>query len=153
MKKIIMICFVFSICIFFGTSLFAGNGAKNPEFVTLDSIADKYESVIFTHARHATLAGNCGSCHHQHADSGTLPCKGCHSLTPADFKKSVTQSFMACKNCHAGNDRANPAVPGLKVAYHQMCFQCHKGMGNIGLDPKGCTEICHAKKEQVISQK
>jgi len=26
-------------------------------------------------------------------------------------------------------------------------------MGNIGLDPKGCTEICHAKKEQVISKK
>ncbi|MGD1076116.1 MAG: cytochrome c3 family protein [Thermodesulfovibrionales bacterium] len=153
MKKIIILCFVLSICIFSGTALFAGNTGGNPEFITLDSLADKYEPVIFTHAKHASLAGNCGSCHHQHGDSGTLPCKGCHSLTPSDFKKSVTQSFMACKNCHAGNDRTNPAVPGLKVAYHETCFQCHKGMGNIGLDPKGCTEICHAKKEQVISKK
>jgi hypothetical protein len=26
-------------------------------------------------------------------------------------------------------------------------------MGNVGIDPKGCTEICHAKKEQRVSMK
>jgi hypothetical protein len=35
--------------------------------------------------------------------------------------------------------------PGLKIALHRTCFQCHKGMGDIGTDPKGCTQICHAK--------
>ncbi|HAM52241.1 MAG TPA: hypothetical protein DCP92_16685 [Nitrospiraceae bacterium] len=153
MKKIVILCFIFSICIFSGASLFAGNVAKSPEFATLDSIANKYEAVIFTHAKHASLAGRCGSCHHQHGNSESLPCKECHSLTRADFEKSVSQNFMACKNCHAGIDRTNPGMPGLKVAYHQTCFQCHRGMGNIGLDPKGCTEICHAKKEQIIGKK
>jgi predicted CXXCH cytochrome family protein len=60
---------------------------------------------------------------------------------------------MACKSCHSSYDPANPNMPGLKTAYHSQCFQCHRGMGNVGIDPKGCTVMCHAKKEQKVSIK
>ncbi len=43
-------------------------------------------------------------------------------------------------------------MPGLKTAYHKQCFSCHRGMGNIGTDPKGCAEICHAKRAEKVSK-
>ena len=145
MKKFVILIISIGFCLFLSVSIGAG---KNPGVVTLDSISDKYEAVSFDHEKHTSLAGNCGACHHEHGNSGSLPCKDCHAVTPDTFKKSVTNSFVACKNCHVDADRENPAIPGLKVAYHKTCFQCHRGMGNVGVDPKGCAEICHAKKEQ-----
>jgi hypothetical protein len=145
MKKAAILVVVISFCLFLSVSIVAGT---NPGVVTLDSISDKYEAVRFDHESHTSIAGNCGACHHEHGNSGSLPCKDCHAVTPDTFKKSVINSFMACKNCHVVSDPENPVIPGLKVAYHKACFQCHRGMGNVGLDPKGCAEICHAKKEQ-----
>ncbi len=152
MKKTVILIFALSVSLVFAASLSAGNPAKSPEVVTLDSLSDKYETVVFTHERHATMAGNCGTCHHEHGSSGTLPCKDCHSLTPSVFKNSVTRGFMACKNCHGTYSPSDPKMPGLKVAYHTKCFQCHRGMSNIGLDPKGCAELCHAAKELKVSK-
>lgn len=152
MKKILTVTFAISISIF-AASLYAGNAAPSPEVITIDSLTDKYEPVFFTHARHISMAGGCGTCHHEHGNSGTLPCKECHSLAPSAFKNSVTRSFIACKGCHGAYSAANPKVPGLKVAYHSNCFQCHRGMGNVGIDPKGCTELCHARKEVKVSKK
>ena len=60
--------------------------------------------------------------------------------------KSVSQRFIPCNGCHADADPDNPGMPGLKTAYHRQCFTCHRGMGNIGTDPKGCAELCHAKE-------
>ena len=148
MKKSVILVIAISFCFLLSVSTIAG---KNPGVVTLDTISDKYEVVRFDHEKHSSIAGDCGTCHHEHGKSGTLPCKDCHSVTPAVFKNSVVNSFTACKNCHAVADRDNPGTPGLKVAYHKTCFQCHRGMGNVGVDPKGCTEICHAKKAQRIS--
>lgn len=137
--------FVIFIGIFIAASLVTGISAKAGVY-KLDSIADKYAGVKFDHEKHSKLAGNCGACHHQHGNSASLPCKECHSLTPENFRNSVNNMFMACKNCHSVTDPANPGMPGLKVAYHRTCMQCHRGMGNVGTDPKGCTEMCHAKK-------
>ncbi len=153
MRKIGILVFVISLCIFFAASLYAGNSAKTPSLVKLDSLSDKYGPVIFNHAKHISIAGNCGMCHHQHGNSGALPCKDCHAVSPSTFKGSVVNNFMACKNCHSNFDPANPNMPGLKAAYHSQCFQCHRGMGNVGIDPKGCTEMCHDKKEQKVSMK
>ena len=150
MKKFAILVAAISFCLLLSVPIFAG---KNPGVVTLDSISDKYEAVRFDHETHTSIAGNCGACHHEHGNSGSLPCKDCHAVTPDTFTKSVTSSFTACKNCHADSDPGNPVMPGLKVAYHKTCFQCHRGMGNVGLDPKGCAEICHAKKEQRVSMK
>jgi hypothetical protein len=153
MKKTILMILAASTLVFLAASLYAGSAPKVPEVITLDSLTDKYESVVFTHGRHATLAGNCGTCHHEHGDSGKLPCKSCHSLDVSAFKNSVTHSFTACKSCHSAYAPENPKMPGLKVAYHSSCMQCHKGMGNVGKDPKGCAELCHAKRDVTLSKK
>lgn len=124
-----------------------------PGVRTLGSISDQYAPVRFDHPKHVMIAGSCASCHHQHMDSKKLNCTDCHALAPSAFKNSVKSNFLACSACHGAFDPANPSVPGLKVAYHQSCFQCHRGMGGIGADPKGCAELCHAKKAAKLGMK
>jgi len=119
-----------------------------PGVRVLGSISDKYKAVTFDHAKHVAIAGNCAQCHHQHQDSKKLNCGDCHALGPAAFRNSVKASFLACSSCHGAPDPATPSMPGLKVAYHKQCFQCHRGLGNIGSDPKGCAELCHGKKSE-----
>lgn len=145
MKRTVLILIV-TFCLVYTGSLCAGAAAKAPATTKLDSISDKYEPVTFDHAKHTSLAGNCGACHHQHNNFGSLPCKECHSVDASLFKKSVTNNFVACRNCHSTFDRANPRMPGLKTAYHQQCFQCHRGMAEVGEGPAGCTALCHEKK-------
>ena len=116
--------------------------------VKLDSIAKLYTAVRFDHPKHVAIAGDCGKCHHQHGNSASLPCRECHNITPATFKSSQKATFMACKNCHGSLDPAAPGMPGLKVAYHRQCFQCHRGMGELGESPKGCVLTCHDKNTQ-----
>jgi len=146
MKGIVISVFAISLFVFLVSSLYGGNLAKAPGMVKLDSLRDRYESVIFDHPKHTLIAGDCGSCHHQHGDNGRLPCRDCHNLTPDIFKHSVANNFMACKNCHGRFNIDNPGMPSLKVAYHRTCFKCHRGMADLGIDPKGCTLLCHAKK-------
>jgi hypothetical protein len=116
-----------------------------PGVRVLSSISDKFEPVTFDHAKHVSLAGKCDACHH-HGNGAASTCQQCHNLSPAVFKNSVAHTFLPCSSCHGSPDPGNPTMPGLKVAYHKKCFECHRGMGNVGLDPKGCTELCHAKK-------
>jgi predicted CXXCH cytochrome family protein len=146
MRNTVLILLIATLCMVFAGSLYAGNPAEGPSITILDSLSDKFEPVRFDHAKHIGLAGNCGTCHHQHSNFSTLPCKECHSLSPDVFKKSVVNSFMACKNCHSSYDASNPKMPGLKTAYHEQCFGCHKGMGEVGEGPAGCTNMCHGKK-------
>jgi Doubled CXXCH motif (Paired_CXXCH_1) len=152
MKNALLILFIAGICMAFAGSVHAGNAAKAPTVATLDSLSNKYGPVIFDHAKHVAIAANCGTCHHQHSNFSTLPCKECHSLDAAAFRNSVVNNFMACRNCHGSYDRSNPKMPGLKTAYHQQCFQCHRGMGEVGVSPAGCTIMCHGKKG-TIAQK
>jgi hypothetical protein len=146
MKKKTLILSISGIFIFIAASLYAGTMQKTPTTATLDSLSDKYNPVIFDHAKHTALAGNCGTCHHEHGDFGALPCKECHALDPSVFRNSVVNNFMACKNCHGSYDPSNPRMPGLKTAYHQQCFKCHRGMGDVGISPAGCTTMCHGKR-------
>lgn len=144
-RKVVVISVVFLILTFL--TLYA-TGEDN--IFKLDFISDKYETVRFNHTKHIDLAGNCGTCHHEHGDFGSLPCKNCHSLSNMAFKNSVVNGFMACKNCHGAINPDNPSLPSLKVAYHRVCFQCHRGMGGVGIDPKGCTVMCHAEKTKKV---
>lgn len=127
--------------------------AASQRTVKLNSLTNIYKSVLFNHEKHIAIAGDCGKCHHQHGNSASLPCHECHSVKAESFKSSVTGSFMSCKNCHGAYDPATPRMPGLKVAYHRQCFQCHWGMGEVGLSPKGCTVMCHDKRDQKASAK
>jgi hypothetical protein len=152
MNKSFSLIFLIGACLFIAAPVSAASPSKPPEIITLDSISDKYEPVIFTHGRHVMMAGNCGTCHHEHVNGGSLPCKDCHSIPPSVFKDSVTRGFLACKGCHSAYSPSNPGMPGLKVAYHNKCFQCHRGISDVGMDPKGCAELCHAKKEAKANQ-
>lgn len=143
MKKYLGITMVLSLCLIAAASVSAA--AEAPGTRVLDSLKDAYAPVTFDHPKHVSLAGNCSACHHEHGLADGLPCRQCHALNPQIFKNSVSSTFMACKNCHGAFDRDQAGMPGLKTAYHKQCFTCHRGMGNIGTDPKGCAEICHAK--------
>jgi hypothetical protein len=144
MKKILISTAVISLCLF--AAALMGAAAAAPGIRVLDSIKDAYTPVTFDHPKHVSMAGNCSACHHEHKMGDGLPCKQCHKLSAETFKNSVTSSFMPCKNCHGAFDRDNAAMPGLRTAYHRQCFKCHRGMGDIGANPKGCVEMCHAKR-------
>ncbi len=91
-----------------------------PETVTIGSLSYWYGPVEFSHAKHASLADDCTSCHHK-SDGQTTPC--------------VT--------CHAAQSDPNDASPLiLKVAYHDRCLACHRAAGS---GPVSCTG-CHARK-------
>jgi len=127
-------------------SLLQAAPEKSPGVVMLDGLKNQYEAVRFDHAKHTGLAGDCGTCHHEHGTNSALPCKDCHDFSKEQFKNSVTKTFPACSSCHSAFDRSNPGMPGLKVAYHNKCFKCHKGMADVGTDPKACAGMCHAKR-------
>lgn len=145
MKNILPATILLAVCFLVIPSLQAAP-AKSPDVVTIDSLKDKYEAVRFDHAKHTSLAPDCGTCHHTHGTNSSLPCKECHDLSKEQFGNSVIKTFTACKKCHGSFDRSNPGMPGLKVAYHKKCFQCHRGMADIGTDPKACAGICHPKR-------
>jgi len=120
-----------------------------PKTVTLGSLTDRYEPVEFDHSDHVDMASGCGDCHHQHGTDQLLGCRECHSLDSSAFRRSVkVETFRACRECHAGpSSQPDPARTGLAAAYHRACFGCHREVGSVGEDPKGCVEMCHAKKE------
>jgi hypothetical protein len=131
----------------------ASGAAVARRLVKLDSLVNIYKPVLFDHEKHTAIAGDCGICHHQHGKNASLPCHECHSIKASTFKADVTGSFIACKNCHGALDPAAPQMPSLKVAYHRQCFQCHWGMSEVGSNPKGCTVMCHDKRDQKVSAK
>ncbi len=153
MKRLIVLTLALLLSIFFMTTIYAQSPARTPNIIKLGSISEKYTAVSFNHSKHASMAADCGMCHHQHGNNGSLPCKECHAVGSSAFRSSVVNNFMACSNCHSTLDPDNPRIVSLKVAYHSVCFQCHRGMGNVGIDPKGCTEMCHAPKEKKLSKK
>lgn len=148
MKKTVLSTFILVPCIVVLAVIVHASGT--PGVRVLDSIKDTYSPVRFDHSKHEAIAGSCVTCHHEHNVAKNLPCKQCHSLTPAAFKNSVNHNFMACANCHGAYEPDNPRMPGLKTAYHRVCFSCHRGMAGVGTDPRGCTELCHSKKSDKV---
>ena len=129
-------------------------GSHSPRStIKLDSLVNMYKPVIFNHEKHTAIANDCGVCHHQHGKNSSLPCHECHSIKASSFKTSAHVGFMACKNCHGEYDPSTPQIPGLKVAYHRQCFQCHRGMADVGISPKGCTTLCHDKRLSASANK
>jgi hypothetical protein len=114
-----------------------------PRVVLIDSLADRYGGVIFHHEKHVSVAGRCSMCHHEHGNYETPVCRECHTLGVRDFRQTAEKGFLPCGKCHGTFNPEHPSMPGLKVAYHRACLQCHRGIANVGQDPKGCTELCH----------
>ncbi len=120
---------------------------KKPGTIVLKSIMDQYGPVTFNHEMHVTIAGNCGTCHHQHDEKIKAACTECHALTAGAFKPSAKKGFAPCSACHTDPLPDMPEMPGLKVALHKKCFSCHMGMGDLGSSPDACVKTCHAKKK------
>ncbi len=117
-----------------------------PATIQLDKLEAIYGPVTFDHAKHATrYAEGCGDCHHQHRDYDKAPCKRCHAIDAAQFKASVVRSFPPCSKCHGDYDAADVNTPSLKVAYHEVCFSCHRKTGDVET-PASCGQLCHVKK-------
>jgi len=121
---------------------------RMPTTMTLGSLASEYEPVAFDHAAHVEEAGGCGECHHRHDTGKEVGCRECHSLDPSATGKAVHAARVRpCGICHpAVLSRSDLSRPALKAAYHRACFRCHREVGIVGEDPKGCTEMCHARK-------
>ncbi len=91
-----------------------------PDQVTIGSLSAWYGAVEFTHAKHASLSGDCASCHHN-SDGQAVTCATCHPEQ---------------------TDPGSPSTMTLKVAYHRRCLACHQTAGS---GPVGCVD-CHSRK-------
>jgi len=145
-KKVILLAS--ALCLLIGVAL--SLAGEMPKKLTLGSLADQFEPVVFDHSAHVGMASGCNDCHHQHGTEAALSCRECHAIDSAAFKRSVKSgAIQSCRTCHpASVQAADLGKPGLKAAYHRACFKCHREVGSLGKDPKGCTETCHASKAQ-----
>lgn len=156
MKKATII--VVACVLLLGVSAGAGSeaGGNVPKVLTLGSLSKIYEPVQFNHSEHVSSAGGCADCHHQHGPVQVQACSECHRIDPSVFKKNVNAAALKpCRDCHPASARpGDVGRPGLKAAYHQACFKCHRGeVGSVGKDPKGCIEMCHVPKAQAKLEK
>jgi len=120
---------------------------RMPGTITLRTLSSEYAPVVFDHAAHLGEAEGCGQCHHRHDPGTAAGCEGCHSLDPPGSGTAVRAARVRpCGQCHpAAPSRTDLSRPALKAAYHRVCFRCHREVGSVGEDPKGCTEMCHAR--------
>ena len=123
---------------------------KMPGKVLLGSIADKHGPVSFDHEKHVGMAGSCDECHHQHGGPQAPSCGGCHTVDASSFRKNVHLGRVRpCRECHpASYDAGKLDRPTLSAAYHRACIKCHREVGSVGADPKGCAEMCHESSRQ-----
>jgi hypothetical protein len=122
-------------------------GVSKPGTIVLKYLVNQYGPVTFNHEMHVAIAGNCGTCHHQHDEKVKAGCTECHALNAGAFKPSAKKGFAACSSCHSDPMPDMPEMPGLKVAFHKKCFSCHVGMNDLGSSPEACTKTCLAKKK------
>jgi hypothetical protein len=123
---------------------------KMPGKVLLGSLADKHGPVNFDHEKHVETAGSCAECHHQHGGAQAPSCGGCHTIDASSFRKNVHLGrIRPCGECHrAASAAAKLDRPTLSAAYHRACIKCHREVGSVGTDPKGCAEMCHENSAQ-----
>jgi len=128
----------------------AKGGGKMPGILVLGAIAERYPPVKFDHGKHVGMAGACAECHHQHDGGTAASCAGCHKVDPDAFRKNVNLAkIRPCAECHPPSWKAErPGMPTLKAAYHRACIRCHRDVGSVGKDPKGCAEMCHESGAQ-----
>ncbi len=119
-----------------------------PKVPPLDRIEGPYDPVRFDHPAHVENAGGCGDCHHQHGMEEGRACRECHSVDGESFRKAVRPArYRPCAACHPVDPgRGDLSAISLKAAYHRACIRCHRDVGSVGEDPKGCTEMCHERK-------
>ena len=116
-----------------------------PETVTIKDLSDQYEPVYFPHRRIVrrlvTEIKNDKLAQYFHSQKGTI-CQACHHNSPA------TKKPPRCYSCHGKPFNETEILrPGMKGAYHQQCFGCHKQMGIKKPDSLNCVE-CHREQKK-----
>jgi hypothetical protein len=130
-----------------------GNAAAQDPVMTLNSMQQYYEGVVFDHDAHVDYAEGCASCHHHTTGEASLDqnCLNCHN-----GGLRGTNTAVSCRDCHSAapytaaqlrsKDEAihqyHNDTPGLKAAYHRSCMGCHAEQGA----PMGCQD-CHARSQ------
>jgi hypothetical protein len=111
-------------------------------------LANSGGGVLFAHAAHGELVGECATCHHDLIRSGGYPsCEACHEdadfadagLTHAEILDFHSDADLSCTDCHE--------VASSAEARH--CRQCH---GNEAGEPEiaaGCLG-CHDDAEYSV---
>ena len=141
------LCALASLLFCAGAVIAADSGnIKMPGNITIKALEDRFGPVTFDHEKHVMMAGACGKCHHLHNDKTVDACRTCHSLKAEDFRATATQGFLRCEGCHSEASPDSPGMPGLKVAFHKVCFSCHVGMSGLGSTPKSCESTCHSRR-------
>jgi hypothetical protein len=151
MKKVTIILIAMALCTGVSASSETTAVGNVPKDLVLGSLSKVYEPVPFNHSEHVSTAGGCADCHHQHRSMQVDACSECHPIDPSVFKKKLNVAKLkSCGECHpASQQPGSTAIRGLKDAYHQACFKCHKNDVGSGVkNLKGCTEICHVLKVQ-----
>ena len=123
----------------------AAYGMKDPpEMITLESLQDLYEPVIFDHAMHLE-AFSCSGCHHHTTgEAATNPqCSRCHETSEAKAEVSCSACHLISPNLGLQPEAEAVQIyhidrPGLKGALHLQCLPCHRSEGG----PTGCPD-CH----------
>jgi hypothetical protein len=121
---------------------------KVPEKAEMKAIEKDYKPANMPHQKimaKLTAISNdssLGRVFHAGMGEDTL-CTGCHHKSQPGAQ--VEKKWPKCSECHG--HPFNPldlSKPGLQVAYHQQCMQCHEAMGHKPT-PLDC-EKCHAVK-------
>lgn len=128
-----------------------------PKKITLKTLENLYGPAVFDHEMHMGAAENCKSCHHK-GFTKPMACKECHDepVDKSKFNHEKHFEYDSCESCHQTKstknvacstchkipyDKKNPAVSGLKGAFHGQCMNCHKE-NEVS---NSCT-FCHTKK-------
>lgn len=125
--------------------------AAPPAQVRIDQLSKDFAPVLFDHASHVDMVGDCGECHHHTAGTASKDpdCMRCHDSGGSGER-------VACRDCHAAQPfsadhlkttmedrkRYHRDPLGLKGAYHRNCMGCHEAGGG----PTGCLD-CHPRTD------
>ncbi|MGD9547838.1 MAG: cytochrome c3 family protein [Candidatus Krumholzibacteriia bacterium] len=90
-------------------------------------------AVLFTHADHLDIVGDCETCHHESAAMDPRNCRSCHPATAAEG-----EPFRGCGSCHDDPDYTADFLDhaGLLEIEEHECSGCH--------DPVGVSDAYHA---------
>jgi len=148
-NKVATMTFLILSLILCGLSVAGMDADDAPATVTIDTLGELYEAVVFDHEMHSD-GYECISCHHQTTGTGIQEkgCVRCHA-------NSEVSENLSCSECHKVNKISpSPAgenmdyslhhidIPGLKGALHLQCLGCHRIEGG----PVGC-QACHGFTE------
>jgi octaheme c-type cytochrome (tetrathionate reductase family) len=122
----------------------------------LNTRADYYEPVVFSHRSHDVDTGSdCSVCHHRMSDDESdrvgMDLKTMHDeievriggACAACHEDMGEKEMQKCSACHiASNEEDNPSRIGLKGAYHRQCIGCHVEQPASANAPTDCIS-CH----------